>query len=255
MFKKAQVMLLPTEKANGSLLKGFKTLQLFPDRYFTQEYLQTTGRTSEHLYIINDDKIEECDWILHKNSIYKVRINKGLYLTLESLEHIDVRTDLCKKIIATTDKNLIDGVRWNKEFPLPQLSQQFIEKYIEEYNKGFKIKFINVEYEVPYDSDQLDSNNGDWDKYYSIYEESLSYKNQQYEDILEWSFNEGKKHLQLFSKLKVDKNNNITIRKIQDSFSREEVIELLTKIVKEEPGVSGVIEYWNWHNKWIEENL
>ena len=38
--KKAQCVTLPTNKAEGCLLKGIGTLQRFPDKYFTQEYLK-----------------------------------------------------------------------------------------------------------------------------------------------------------------------------------------------------------------------
>ena len=49
---------------------------------------------------------------------------------------------LSEKIIATTDISLV------KEYNLPQPSQQFIQKYIEEYNRGNIITDVLVEYEL-----------------------------------------------------------------------------------------------------------
>ena len=53
---------------------------------------------------------------------------------------------LSEKIIATTDISLV------KEYNLPQPSQQFIQKYIEEYNKGNIITDVLVEYESDFNS-------------------------------------------------------------------------------------------------------
>ena len=112
--KKAQVLLLPTDKADGCLLKGIGTLQRFPDKYFTQEYLIETKRTSHHLYIIDDSEIKEGDWIYNFETEEIIQcIGKG------SLRN-------WKKILASTDKSL----------NLPSPSEQFIQKYIESYNKG-----------------------------------------------------------------------------------------------------------------------
>jgi len=120
-----------------------------------------------------------------------------------------------KKIIATTDTSL----------GLPQPSQQFIEKYIESYNKGEVITDILVEYYNPYENligNKIGSNVGNFE---------LTKENS--------------------CKLKINpKDNTITIKKLKDSWNREEVIELLTKLNHTlNIGSDRTFE------EWIEENL
>ena len=57
-----------------------------------------------------------------------------------------------REVLATTDTSLkIDNPNYDigrlAYITLPQPSQQFIEKYIESYNKGREIKEVLVEYE------------------------------------------------------------------------------------------------------------
>lgn len=85
-----------------------------------------------------------------------------------------------KKIIASTNPSL----------NLPQPSQSFITKYIEEYNKGNVITEVMVEYEV------------------------------NSKDIIK--FGARGEHVKINSK-----DNTITIKKIKDSWTREEVIKLI----------------------------
>lgn len=91
---------------------------------------------NKHFYIFNDEKIEEGDWYIENfnNPIYKA-------------DH-KYYTPYCKKIIAST--NILTN--------LPQLSQSFIEKYVDEYNKGYIITDVMVEYEVRTDfTDSFDA--------------------------------------------------------------------------------------------------
>lgn len=85
--------------------------------------MKNIHRINGKIYITNDEEIKDGDCILHNNKIHKVRINKGLYLTLYEFEHIDVRADICKKIILTTDPDLIkDGVQ--------AISDEFLEWFV-----------------------------------------------------------------------------------------------------------------------------
>lgn len=106
---------------------------------------------NQHLYITSDDEIKEGDWFIGDNISLK-------QCTLNNAGNINFKggwysgSENCKKIIATTDTSLkvktyyeIEG---NQEVNLPQPSQQFIEKYIESYNKGEVITNISVEYET-----------------------------------------------------------------------------------------------------------
>ena len=194
MFKKAQVMLLPTEKVviGDIYLTSSKTLAKCD--YGT---LHLAYNNVQHLYIINDDKITKDDtyvYCLSSNEIIKLR--EDFKQNIDVPYYRGVADSDLRKIISTTDKDLIDGIRWDKEFPLPQPSQQFIEKYIEEYNKGNVITEVMVEYEnEDMDFDPAKPNSINWVK-----------------------------------KLKINpKENTVTIRKQKDSFSREEVENLLLK--------------------------
>ena len=55
------------------------------------------------------------------------------------------------------------------------------------------------------------------------------------------------------SKLKLDSQNQITIRKQKDSWSREEVIDLISDWTKMKSGLN--MNLPNNFNQWIEENL
>ena len=117
---------------------------------------------------------------------------------------------LSEKIIATTDISLV------KEYNLPEPSQSFIQKYIEEYNKGNTITDVLVEYE---------------------------FDNEGHTDNPGW-------HNQ---KLKVNsKDNTITIKKVKDSWNKEEVIKLLFKC-------KDFLQRYNKESisfdKWVKENL
>ena len=152
----------------------------------------------QHLYIISDDEIKAGD--LHITSDHS-----GFGFRKY-------------KIIATTDTSLkIDNPNYDigklAYINLPQPSQQFIEKYIESYNKGEVITDVLVEY----------FNNSDYNP--SILD-----------DI----------------RLKINpKDHTITIKKLKDSWNREEVSNLIKLFANNYQYASNDIGY----NKWIEENL
>jgi hypothetical protein len=129
----------------------------------------------------------------------------------------------CFKIITTTDKSL----------GLPEPSPAFIQKYISEYNKGNIITEVNVEVE----NNCISCNNTG-----KIYNHSGSISID---------------CVNCFLQLKVDSNNCITITKVKDSYSREEVKQLLLDCCGEVSASDGKllgktpVELY----KWIEENL
>jgi hypothetical protein len=66
----------------------------------------------QHIYITSDEEIKDAKWIIHNGKIHEVTKNKGLYISVKEVSHIDIRANLCKKIILTTDPDLIkDGVQ------------------------------------------------------------------------------------------------------------------------------------------------
>ena len=237
MYKRRTVVMLSTnQKAENCILiheDTYRKDMYWNKHYMTQDYLRSKNITSHHLYIISDEEIKEGDWYLVK--LYKLgeNDNEGTW-TVEQCKSITEQTwinktsvdktrhiDNCKKIIATTDKSLIisksiNGVMGNTGTItdyFPQPSQAFIQKYIEEYNKGNVITDVMVEYNK-FEEPTTDGNS----------EKYIEYE------------------------LKVSSDNTITIRRIKDSWNREEVIELAHKLL-----FRNTLE--KQLNEWIEKNL
>lgn len=244
-YKRAKVIILPTEKASsdnqlfiinnkltlGTLVKGIKSEKNF---------------VAQELYIISDDEIKLGDWFLtddrNRNNgdpiwiLCKCTKVQNGWIYSDELFGVGLNPDWSKKIIATTDTSLkIDtiGGKVNdgsilyiqNDFlkdSLPQPSEQFILKFIEEYNKGNVITDVLVEYE----------NNRTNNPQYP-------YKsNREFDD--NWQ-------------LKVDKKNTITIKKLKDSWNREEVGNLIHKFMMDcdKKGIISSVEFIDW----IEQNL
>ena len=224
MKKSAQVVMLSTnEKGNGSICKDIsrnnQPLQIINSKK-ESEYLSKHGFEQYNLYFLSDEEIKEGDWVCNIQRPY-----------IKQCQDIDVdyynkRNDVFKKIIATTDSSLVYNHKELHEVQavimessyhksLPQPSQDFLKVFVEEYNKGNVITEVMVEYE--------------WNK-------------------------TGRKirKLDVFDHiLKINPDNTININMPKDSWSREEVIELIQKYSKECTG-------WPWietDEEWIEENL
>ena len=143
-FKKAQVIILPTKKESD--IWSHKGRKLY---YQQANFNDVEDEIRYNLYITSDDKIESGDWcaIIDKTS--------NLYGQFEQHKGSHSRNDQWGKIIATSDRCIIQtkkivgrdeiGNLYNSIF-LPQLSQEFIEEYIENYNKGKIIVDVSVEY-------------------------------------------------------------------------------------------------------------
>lgn len=114
-----------------------------------------------HLYILSDEEIKEGDWYLDISLI-----NSLFIIPRQALSNIKRIDKNCKKIIATTDQSIgvvkyTEGghvINAGQKILLPEIPQQFIEYYINEYNKGNELKEVEVEY----------INNGDIDFGYGI---------------------------------------------------------------------------------------
>ena len=169
-------------------------------------------RVNRHLYILSDDEIKEGDWYIHKQ-VSELRVVQcvGIHIPMGA-----------KKIIATTDtvgvvdKQLSKSMGGDVERRLPQPSDSFIQKFIEAYNNGKPIENVMVDYEK--------STYDDWIKTGEAQPEF---------------------------KLKVNsKDNTNSISKVKDSWSREEIVELLNKLY-----YTDLHEVGGKFDKWIEENL
>ena len=149
--------------------------------------------SAQHLYILSDDEIKEGDWVfntLHTNEcIHQIEPNKT------SVEYHTERKQY-NKIIATTNNTLhvitenADGLGNDLHQPIPSIPQSFIDRYVSEYNKGNKIEEVMVEYEQVNQNDPME------------YEHPIP---------------------------KLNPDNTINIKTIKDSWTREEVIELMSK--------------------------
>ena len=127
-FINANVVMLPTnQKTDGMICKDI-TGQDKIIAIKTKYLMAHEDYVGHHLYIISDDEIKEGDWFynIHSKIVGRAKFNFG-------------KDELAKKIIATTDSslnNLPEKPNFNSYMsfslgnPLPQPSQQFIQKFV-----------------------------------------------------------------------------------------------------------------------------
>ena len=223
--RKAKVVMLPTKKADNAL-KGYidgSLLFKYQKEYKTIE--AEKGFTGYyHLYLLSDDEIQENDWCYDAET-FSIEIVKSSLLNLIKHTGIKFRKE---KIIATTNSSLKIIIDYNygrgilrETVRLPQPSQSFIQKFIDAYNSGNPITDVMVEYE-------------------------------------EYFHSPSPIGMSVDERLKVNpKDNTITITKVKDSWSREEVIVILLKLFRERvkfPSHNSE-EMEEYYNKWIKQNL
>jgi len=253
MLKKAQVIMLPTEQNPTSLSIGNKSkIAEYHQFLFRKKEGIYNNHTFQHLYIISDDKIKEGDWFYDLETKKVYQQSGALSTRVVMSSHYSHYIDNCKKIIATTDTSLtfvssLHDINYMKDckYNLPQPSQQFITKYIEEYNKGNIITDVLVEYG--------EKSNEDIQKELGIFGHD--------EGLLESEYNEYIKTNSI-DKLKINpKDNTITIKKLKDSWNREEIEQLLHQIVNDSHCLPIKIKVPSSNNcalfstKWIKDNL
>jgi hypothetical protein len=230
MWKPGKVVMLPTKDYKAPIFIGDKDNWLIstknPSSWFFRHLFQ-------HLYIVSNEEIKEGDWFIYDGKIYNefkssltpnVTINIRLYPNLDLSEQFrEVYLSDCKKIIATTDPILCkQDDEYNATKNLPQLQQSFIDKYISEYNKGNVITDVMVEYE---------------DKFH--YETTI--------------YKDSNKQI-----LKVNFDNTINIQQIKDSYTRQELIDILYSAIMDCDKYDLDLHYnGNYKNlkEWIEQNL
>lgn len=230
--KKCKVVILPSE--NKSEIIGNRqyavtaiTGELKLRRNCSDAWINSFWKNkwiNYNLYALSDEEIKEHEWCFHKASKSIIQYPNGGFPTKHAM-----------KVIASTDPSLTKGWirdndpnRLNPNYVdittmngLPQPSPQFVEKYVEEYNKGNVITDVNVDF-------IFNTTNEDWSK--------------------------TPVQLEGFYTPKVDKNNFITITKIKDSWTREEVESKCYEAYK--AGIQqGIDPSPKPFTKWIEENL
>lgn len=212
-FKSVNVIMLNGKNLFDGVV-GTPMRENFPMIKKSYDGFEQGGYLFYHLYFLSDEEIKEGDWYVNKHSqVLKYSLCQDLFHVIgQDLFHVK------GKIIATTDKSLtsINPEEDDGRILLPQPSQQFIEKYVEAYNSGNPITKVMVEYE----------------------------------EYAEGSYGLSNGEPLILERLKISKENIITIRKVKDSWSRDEVKTLFNRynefIAHHEP------EEWK---EWIEENL
>lgn len=146
-FKKAKVVMLPTNEKAGPISIGNKSgiaeFHFFQDIEKKGIYL---NHTFQHLYFLSDDPIEIGDFVYCGREGFDPIARQGVNPSGANSD------PMMKKVIATTDKSLDfnDYLKsgQNRTWKiLPHPSSSFVEKFVKEYNKGNVIAEVMVEYE------------------------------------------------------------------------------------------------------------
>lgn len=213
MFKRAQVVMLPTEKAvfPKCIWLGRISGVLYLDYSYPEGKICDPIDDSmlpQHLYILSDEEIKgECFY-------YSPRFGGILRNHLSQLDEPGL-----KKVIATTDTSL----------GLPKPSEGFIKAFIEAYNSGNPITEVDIEY----------YSWSDCPEYARVHTMTESNWGAQY-----------------VGKPKVNpKDNTVTIKKVKNSWNREEVINLIDDLWDT---VHGRIDFnisQEVLDNWIKQNL
>lgn len=137
MFKPTQVVLLPSQNKTNALYWSGQVL-------YTKSPEDHSRGELNHLYFLSDDEIQSGDWFLDLHNLDNPKRCDNSKLNLKK--------EQAKKIIATTDESLKvnkfnTGVFKDLLYSLPQPSQEFIDYYVDQYNKGNIITRVNVKYE------------------------------------------------------------------------------------------------------------
>lgn len=210
MFKKVKVVML-TANEKAKICLDYTKLTLH------QTTLINCTQSWQHLYFLSDEEIKEGDYVIED-------IGGVVYGPIDRESIVENP----KKIIATTDTSLRlteivkedDSIEFPYITSLPQPSQSFIQKFVEEYNKGNVITEVMVEYE--------------WNK-----TDKKIRQVEIFDDVLKIN----------------PKDNTITIRKIKDSWNRAEQTDVIEKyLLMKEPDVYQRTKRSDI-KKWIEQNL
>lgn len=135
--KKIQVVMLATDSSNIKLQN--EVLYYRVNSLILPSFNKTKLNQPQHLYFLSDDEIKESDYICIQGE-YDIDI-----ITKADEAFFDTGLE-AKKIIASTNE-LSDGTGLGIRL-LPRPSNSFIQKYVEEYNKGSIITEVMVEYEL-----------------------------------------------------------------------------------------------------------
>ncbi len=95
--------------------------------------------TFQHLYFVSDEEIKEGDWIVHEShgakGLHKAKsvVSKGDIKSIITTTKEGCWLEYCKKVIATTDKLLLKGLKdgYPRNYYVPTIPESYIKKYVE----------------------------------------------------------------------------------------------------------------------------
>ena len=253
MDKKCNIVMLPTEKVSGGKELILENLQ-FEESILSYKCVPWIANTDsrQHLYVLSDELVEAGDWF-YTDSLKSGKIWKAWKADGHSVD-ININTALaskvCKKIIATTDTSLmINGeeettasasgfsTKFNKLITLPNLTEDFINVYVDVFNEGYEITEVLVEYEHGVKTNGLQELIDSNPEYYTKFPEELP----NYVPEV---------------KTKISKENSIIIKPIpkKDSWSKSEVEELMLQAFWNGVDVEANGKDFNV-GEWIKEKL
>jgi hypothetical protein len=176
--RECKVVMLSTNETSKIFLSDDKTS-------ISTMYIGVKSSNAQHLYLISDDEIKDKDNFYNPHSGH-------LHIAGNHTDYKGIKESNCKKVIATTDNSLeyCPFIGGQQLMTFPQPSQQFIEKFIEEYNKGIVITEVMVEYVKR----EIFGNNGS--VFPIVYDP------------------------------KINKDNNIIISDVKDTWNKDEVMAL-----------------------------
>lgn len=260
-YQECDVVMLPTDVSNryncteGLIVKCIKSWTPIGENEIKENTLGISKNHNngvlnyyqpQHLYILSKDEIKEGEYGINGyNEVVKFvsKIKDEVTVIRVSDNCKIIGAFLPKKIIATTDSSLeiytgeVVKNRYAIKTTIPQIPQSFIEYFISEYNKGNVISKVLVEVEKLFGGNSFVQRGKEPSK----------------KEKLRGCYDNGKqitgKWKELFYyELKLNQNNEISILTEQkQSYSREEVIELLKKLPYN-PGKQEI-------DKWIKQNL
>ena len=209
-FKRTKVVMLPTNEKAGKISIGERSGIMESHMFSFKKKGIYNNHTFFNIYFLSDEEIKEGDWWIDllEKRIFKVTEEDVIVAKADGLPHNEF-----KKIIVTTDTSLLfRGTKSKHWLYLPQPSEGFIQKFVDSYNSGNPITEVEVEY-----GSSINFGMGKPECYHQV--------------------------------IKVNtKDNTITIKKPRDSWTRDEVVNLLQQFNNDKPGEFDC-------SKWIEENI
>lgn len=194
---KCKVVMLPTEKASYLTHRAADGELMYSYKLFANH--GETINTNQYLYFTSKREIKEGDFFLDGTTIYSTPNER-------TLKAINVDDRACFKIEATTDPSL----------ELPLIPQSFIEKYVE---KQGKIDEVMIDINEIEDVESL-----------SNYDENEIWLNGELMMCYDHRITTGRdKYLATIPFIKTRPDNTVIVSKVKDTWTRDEVIELIGK--------------------------